>query len=92
MVKVEPAVAPAGLVVTASWLAAAGVTVKEPLLVVVRAPSAKWRVLLPLESMRRLVKVATPALAATETVPWRVPVPVLIVAVTVEASPVARLP
>src|SRR5207247_9909994 len=53
VVKVEPAVAPAGLVVTASRLAAAGVTVKEPLLVVVRAPSAKWRLLAPLESMER---------------------------------------
>src|SRR5438093_1214470 len=42
--------------------------------------------------MRRLLKVATPALAATETVPWRVPVPVLIVAVTVEPSPMTVLP
>ena len=90
--KLEPAIAPTGCVVTASLAGPESTTVKEPELAVVRALSAKWRVLLPLVSMRRLVKVAMPALAAIEVVPWRVPVPVLMVAVTVELSLVTVLP
>ena len=43
--------------------------------------------------MRRLVKVATPAMAVLVAVPWREPVPVWIAAVTliVESAPVVTV-
>ena len=56
---------------------------------------AACRVWAPAVSISRLVKVATPATAATVVVPWRVPPPVWIVAVTliVESGPlVTTLP
>ena len=90
--KAAPAVAPAGWVVSASWLAAAGETVKGLVLTLVRAPSASWSVLAPAVSMRRLLKLAIPLTAATVVVPARVPLPVLSVAVTLDVSPVTVLP
>ena len=92
MVKGAPAVAPAGCVETASWAAAAGETVKGLVLTLVRAPSVSWSVLAPAVSMRRLVKLAIPLTAATVVVPWRLPLPVLIVTVTLDVSPVTVLP
>ncbi len=51
-----------------------------------------WSVLAPALSMRRLLKLAIPLTAATVTVPWRLPLPVLSVAVTLELLPVTVLP
>ena len=50
-------------------------------------------VLVPVVSMRRLVKVAVPAMAVLVTVPWRVPVPVWIarVMLVVESAPVVMV-
>ncbi len=92
VVKAAPAVAPAGCVVRASWLAAPGETVKGLESTAVRAPSVKWSVLAPAVSMRRLVKLTTPATAATVTVPWSEPLPLAIVTVTLELLAVAVLP
>ncbi len=89
---VSPAVTDAGALLTARCVAAAGETVKEPVLMVVRAPSARWSVLAPALSIRRLLKLAIPLTAATVVVPARVPLPVLSVAVTLELSPVTVLP
>jgi hypothetical protein len=70
--------------VTASWLAAPGLTVKD-VDVTDRAgeATANDSVWAAARSIRRLVKVATPATAATLAVPAKVPPPLATVAVTV---------
>ena len=90
--KALPAVAEPGCWVTVSWEGPASATLKLFESAVVRAASAKWRVLAPVLSRRRFVKVATPLTAAIERVPWSGPVPEPSDALTVEVSPPTVLP
>ena len=96
--KAEPAVAPAGCVVKTSCEAAAARDGEAGRVDGDRAGAGEraggaQRLRAASVSMRRLVKVATPATAACVTVPWSVPVPVWIATVTliVESAPVVTV-
>jgi hypothetical protein len=78
--------------VKTNFAAAAGVTVKLPLVAVVNDPSAALSVKLPALVSTRLENVATPALAAAVSVPVSVPSPETTEIVTSDAVVVTRFP
>src|SRR5207247_593137 len=79
---VPAAVGVCGLVVMATWLATAGLTVMLPEVAGLRLPLVKSRAIVSAVLSFRLVKVATPLATVTAVVPSSGPVPLCSAAVT----------
>jgi len=92
VVRATPLTAPAGCVVIIAFVAAPAARAKLLEVAAVSDVGVKVRVWFPVPVITRLVKVATPATAATVVVPLNVPVPEPIDATTLTVDVVSVLP
>ena len=90
--KIAPTVAPAGWVVNASALAAAGLTAIGPLVTVVTPLALKSIVMLVATLCERLANVTMPSVGATLVVPCKLPLPVPLERDALTTVPLSGLP